>query len=151
MRIVAAVFIGSLFAASCAEPNTLEGSISQSHDLTFDTVSVRLLSQQKVYEIKYLKALDSGDDDVVAKVVFNQPDGGAEADAALDLLELEGKVERITAANDPFPDGLDKANAVFTSGGNDDGEATVGSFASTFDNGKTLNGAFDADLEIVDF
>jgi hypothetical protein len=151
MRLVFCSLVICCFAVGCDEPNTLTGSISQSHDLTFDDVSLRLFSEQGTYELKYTKALEGGGDDVVAKVVFDQPEGGVTADDELDLLALHGTIERITAADDPFPDGLDKANAVFSAGGNDDGEDSVGEFSSTFANGKTLNGTFSTPLEVVDF
>ncbi len=137
---------------ACAEPNTLTGSISQSHDLSFDAVELRLLSEQQVYELKYLKALEGGgEDDKVAKVVFDQPEGGVVVGAELDLLSLSGSVQRTTAANDPFPTGLTTAIAVFAAGGNEAGETTTGKFATTFDNGKTLNGTFETELLTVDF
>ncbi len=154
MRAVIRFFMTASMVASslgCSEPNTLSGSISQSHDLSFDAVQLQLLSQQQAYELKYTKALDSGDDDVVAKVVFDRPAAGVTAEEELDLLALGGIVERVTAANDTFPAGLERANVTFTSGGNDADEATTGSFASTFDNGKTLNGTFEVELAVVDF
>lgn len=137
--------------SGCAEPNTLTGSIDQSHDLTFDSVELRLLTGQSVYELRYLLALEGGGDDVVAKLVFDQPEGGIKVGEQLDLLTLGAKVERITAANDPFPAELDKANATFTAGGKEADEQTTGEFSSTFNNGKTLNGTFDVALEVVEF
>ena len=151
MRALSLCFPVALIAGGCAEPNSLTGSIDQSHDLGFETVELRLLSGQLAYELKYLKALEGGGDDTVAKVVFDQPAGGVVVDAELDLLQLNGRVERITAANDPFPAVLQKASATFAAGGNDAGDPTTGSFAATFDSGKTLNGSFDVALEVVDF
>ena len=151
MRLFVCAFAASLFVAGCDEPNSLSGSISTSHDLTFETVHLSLLSGQGAYELKYLLPLEGGGDDVVAKVVFDRPEGGIVVDEELDLLTLNGKVERVTAANDPFPAGLEKANVTFSAGGNEAGEESVGEFASTFDNGKTLNGTFDVELEVVDF
>jgi len=152
MRLAAAlVSVAALFGLGCAEPNTLSGSISQSHDLTFEEVQLRLLSGQAVYELQYLLPLEGGGNDVIAKIVFNQPEGGIKLGDELDLKTLNVKVERITAGNDPFPAGLEKAVATFTEGGSDDGEATKGEFSSTFDNGKTLNGTFEGDLEVIDF
>jgi hypothetical protein len=152
MRFVVASFVVSAFAVGCAEPNELTGSISDSHDLTFETVELRLLAAQAAYELKYLLPLEGGGgDDVVAKLVFDQPDGGITADDELDLIGLNVKVERITAANDPFPPSVTKAVATFKAGGNEAGEQTTGEFSSTFDNGKTLNGTFDVELEVVDF
>ena len=151
MRRLSAAFIVSFFIGGCAEPNTLTGSISQSHDLTFETVELKLLSGQLAYELKYLKALEGGGEDTVAKIVFDQPEGGAVVDDEIDLVAAAGRVERITAANDPFPAGLEKAIVVFAGGGDEDGADTSGNFAATFDNGKTLNGTFETTLEIVDF
>jgi hypothetical protein len=151
MRLALAFPLAALVASGCAEPNTLTGSIDQSHDLSFETVQLQLLTGQGAYELKYLKALEGGGDDTVAKVVFDQPEGGVVVDEELDLVALNGRVERITAANDPFPAVLQKANATFAAGGNDADEATSGSFAATFDNGKTLNGTFETTLKVIDF
>jgi hypothetical protein len=136
----------------CAEPNSLTGSIDQSHDLTFDQTVLTFLTGQAAYELKYLLALEGGSgDDVVAKIVFDAPAGGISAGDELDLLSLNGKVERITAANDPFPASLDKGVLTFTAAGSAEGDQNTGEFATTFDNGKTLNGTFDVELTVVDF
>lgn len=150
MRCIAGFFI-ALFVAGCPASNTLTGSISQSHDLSFDTVALKLLTGQLAYELKYLLPLEGGGEDVVAKIVFNQPAGGVVVDQEIDLVAVAGRVERVTAANDPFPAGLTTAQATFSVGGNEGGESTAGKFAATFDNGKTLNGSFETVLEIVDF
>ncbi len=151
MRLVSCSLIVACCSIGCAEPNTLTGSIEQSHDLTFDSVSLRLLTDQKVYQLEYRLALEAGGNDIVAKLVFEQPEGGAAAGDDLDLLTLNAKVERITTANDPFPEDLEKANATFTAGGNEADDQTTGEFASTFGNGKTLNGTFDIPLEVEAF
>lgn len=151
MRFAAAVVVVfGLNAVGCAEPNSLSGSIDSSHDLTFDAVGLRLFTDQQAYELKYTKLLDSGDTDVVAKVVFDVPSESVALGTAIDLLNTNGKVERITAANDPFPE-LESGSITFTAGGADEGAATTGEFASTFTNGRTLNGTFDAELEFASF
>jgi hypothetical protein len=115
------VFTSVLLAAmGCEEPNSLKGSITDSHDLAFDTVRLRLFTDQQAYELRYEKALEGGAQDIVAKLVFDVPEGGIVLDKAIDLLPLGGQVERITAKNDPFP-GVERADVTFTAGGVDDG------------------------------
>ena len=136
--------------AGCVEPNTLTGSITDSHDLTFDTVQLRLFTDQQAFELRYEKALESGDQDIVAKVVFDVPDGGLVLDAQIDVLAEAGRVERITAKNDPFP-AVEDADITLTAGGVDDGAATTGTWGATFENGKTISGTFEATLEHASF
>ena len=145
------VFMSVLLAAmGCEEPNSLTGSITDSHDLAFDTVRLRFFTDQQAYELRYEKALEGGAQDIVAKVVFDVPEGGIVLESAIDLLPLGGQVERITAKNDPFP-GVERADVTFTAGGVDDGDATTGAWGATFDNGKTINGTFDVTLEHASF
>ena len=148
--IVALAVVGSALGAGCAEPNSLSGSITDSHDLSFDTVQLRLFTDQQAWELRYEKALDSGDQDIVAKVVFDVPEGGLVLDAPIDVLAEDGRIERITAKNDPFPS-VEDADATFTAGGVEDGAATTGTWGATFDNGKTISGTFEATLEHASF
>jgi len=134
----------------CAEPNRLTGSITDSHDLSFDSVRLRLLTDQQAWELRYEKTLDSGDLDVVAKLVADVPGGGLVLDEQLDVLALNGRIERITAKNDPFP-AVERADLTFTAGGVDDGDAAVGSWGATFENGKTISGTFETPLEHASF
>jgi hypothetical protein len=134
----------------CAEPNSLGGSIADSHDLTFDSVRLRLLTDQQVFELRYEKSLDSGDQDIVAKLVVDVPEGGVVLDTQLDVLALDGRIERITAKNDPFP-AAERADLTFTAGGVEDGERTAGSWGATFENGKTISGTFETPLEHASF
>lgn len=136
--------------AGCEGPNSLKGSITDSHDLSFDTVRLRLFTDQQAFELRYEKALDSGDQDIIAKVVFDVPEGGVVIDQPFDVLAEDGRVERITARNDPFPS-VEDADFTFTAGGVEDGAATTGTWGATFDNGKTIDGAFEAVLEHASF
>ena len=141
-------FIGIVVATTvvgCADDNTLTGSIGTSHDLAFDDVTLRLLTDQNAYELKYLHALEGGGDDVVAKIVFDTPESGVALDDDIDLAANNGVVERITAKNDPFPT-MQTGTFTFTAGGVDDGDVTRGQFNTTFDNGRTLNGTFATTL-----
>ncbi len=149
----------SLFAlaAGCGNPpNFLDGSIKESHDLTFDAVELRFLTDQSVFQLSYFNSLDTEDPsagkDTVAKLTFNEPDGGAVVDKKIDLTAdtAGARVERVTARNDPFPSAFTKGEVTFHTKPAD--KKTVdGDFAITFDNGKTLDGGFEAPLEDVSF
>ena len=148
---------GALFLAGCPPPpNYLDGSVKISHDLTFDSEELRFLSDQKVYQLEYKKALDVNDPsagaDIVVKITFNEPAGGAVQDKAINLLDdaIAGKVERVTAANDPFPTSMKQATVTFHSAATVNTQVT-GEFAVTFDNGETLFGNFETKLEAVSF
>lgn len=142
--------VAALAVVGCDEPNSLKGSITDSHDLSFDTVRLRLLTDQQAYELRYEKALERGDQDIVAKLVFDVPEGGVVLDDQFDVLVEDGRVERITARNDPFPS-VEDADCTFTAGGVEDGAATTGTWGATFDNGKTIEGTFEAILEHASF
>ena len=103
-----------------------------------------------MFELKYLRALEAGGDDIVARVVVDQPAGGVTPDEPIDLVAGNGRVDRVTAANDPFPD-VQAGSLTILAGGVDDGDDTRGEFASTFENGKTLNGTFVAPLAFASF
>jgi hypothetical protein len=147
---VAAAVAMTMTTAGCDEPNTLSGSITDSHDLSFDSVRLRLFTDQDAYELRYEKLLDSGDNDIVAKVICDAPEGGITLNTAIDIIESNGNVERITARNDPFP-GVERGDLTFTSGAVDDGEVSTGEWGATFDNGKTIEGTFEIELEHASF
>jgi hypothetical protein len=152
----AAVLAGALIvpvvagvAGGCLVDNTLTGSIDQSHDLSFDRVELRLLTDQAVYELKYLQPLEAGGDDLVARVVVDQPAPFAPG-TPIDLVAGNGRVDRVTAANDPFPE-LQAGTFTVAGGGVAQDEDTRGDFAATFTNGRTLNGTFRAPLVLLAF
>lgn len=148
--VIALALVSAALSGGCAEQTTLTGSIGSSHDLAFDDVTLRLFTDQGAYELKYLHALDGGGDDVVAKVVFDAPEGGVVLGDDIDLVGQNGVVERITAKNDPFPT-MQTGTLTFTAGGVDDGDDTRGHFNTTFDNGRTLNGTFATTLQHASF
>ncbi len=154
VRVRGALLIAALTCAAvgtgCEEPNSLGGSITDSHDLSFDSVRLRLFTDQDAYELRYEKLLDSGDRDIVAKVIFDAPEGGITLDSAVDIIASDGNVERITAKNDPFP-GVERGDFTFTGGGVDDGALSTGEWGATFDNGKTIEGTFEIELEHASF
>lgn len=142
-----------LLAAACPPPaNFLDGSIKESHDLSFDTVEVRFFPEQTMFEIAYFKELaDDGSTgvDTVAKLVFTQPGSGVVVDEAITLDPAVDVMQRITAADDPFP-GLREGEVTFSTAATV-GETTAGDFSTTFTNGKTLNGAFEGELRSCSF
>ena len=137
-----------------APPNLLDGSIKTSHDLTFDTVELRYIPDQTVYQLSYFRSLDEEGTgaDTVAKITFNEPAGGVVVEQPIDITaaEADGRVERVTAADDPFPADLDTGTVTFLTAPVV-GEVVDGEFAVTFANGKTLNGAFEVELTEVSF
>lgn len=150
MRHVTRLFALAIFVvtfAGCGDPpNHLEGSISSNVSLDFD--ETRLIRYPDLaVQLEYLKVIETGSD-VVAKIVFDTPAGGVKNGEPIDLLAHDGVVERIVAAGDTFPP-MDTGTLTFDEGGSAPGPAS-GSFAVTFDNGRTLNGQFDVELEDVD-
>lgn len=145
-------------AVGCGNPPTfLDGSIKTSHDLAFDTVELRYLSDQTVFQISYFKNLDEeagaeGGQDTVAKITFTTALDAVKAETPIDITtaEAEGRVERVTAADDPFPTKLESGLVTFLTAPVVD-EVTKGELAITFDNGKTLNGGFETPLVEVSF
>jgi hypothetical protein len=134
-------------------PNYLEGSVGDSHNLTFNSVSLRYIPDQLVYQLAYFNSLESGGADTVAKITFNEPAGGAVANTPISLIapEAGATIERITAGDDAFPPTLREGQFTFF----DDpivGNVVSGEFASTFEeNGKTLNGGFKIELTECSF
>lgn len=153
--VVLAAYVAA-FGAGCPEgANTLDGSIKDSRDLTFDSVQLRSLSDQGAWDLQYLKKLEGGgNDDIVAKVAFTEPSGGIKLDEEIDLLdeEIDGVVQRNTAngSSDAFPTGLEKGVITFTAGVKI-GDTAKGEFAATFDNGKTLFGTFETEVTEANF
>lgn len=147
-KTLVAVATALVFATACPPPpNFLDGSVKESHDLTFDTVEVRFFPEQERFEIAYFKQLSEDGStgvDTVAKLVFSQPEGGVVVARAIPLDPAADIMERITAADDPFP-GLREGEVTFATAATV-GETTSGEFSTTFTNGKTLNGGFEGEL-----
>ena len=129
--------------------DTLEGSMSESFDLAFDRTQLRRINGVTI-QLQYLRDIEGSTiPDVVCKIVFDTPAGGIPEGEAIDIITNNGIIERVAVGGEDFP-APELANITFDSGGNEPG-AAAGSFASTFDNGKTLNGTFEADLEELEF
>lgn len=144
------VALFAALAAGCPEaPNSLDGSISESFSLEFDRTEMRRFGGVTL-QLDYLRDIEGASiPDVVCKIVFDTPEGGVVAGEAIDIVANDGIIERIAVGGEDYPE-LELANITFDVGGNEPGPA-AGSFVSTFENGKTLNGNFDTELEDVDF
>ena len=156
-RLLLSLALVSLVAAltGCPPPpNFLDGSIKTSHELTFDSVEMRFLSDQSVYELTYYKNLDEAgtDRDEVVEIAFTQAPEDIVVDTPIDLTRAEANtaVERTTAASDPFPTERESATFTFFVAPVV-GETVSGEFAVTFANGRTLNGAYETELSEASF
>ena len=130
-------------------PNSLDGSIGEVVDLTFDQVQMRQFTSGTI-QLDYLRSIEDTEDfDIVCKVVFDIPEGGINVDTPIDIPANNGRIERVVVAQYAFPE-IYTANITFTSGGDAPGPV-VGEFGATFEGGRTLEGTFDTDLEEIDF
>jgi hypothetical protein len=147
MRVASLVL---LLAVGCGRPpNSLDGSVGATVDLTFDSVELRFFAEQERVQLDYLKELPGGAiPDVVAKVVVGVPAGGFPAGEPHAMDPASDVVERVVAKGDQYAD-LERGEITFDEGGAAAGPAK-GSFAATFVNGKTLNGTFDVEVEVVE-
>ncbi len=151
----ALVLTSSALLTGCPPPpNFLDGSIKTSHDLTFDTVEMRFLSDQSVYELTYYKNLNEAGSqrDEVVEIAFTQSPEDVVAETPIDINTAEARslIERTTAASDPFPTELETATFTFFVAPVV-GETVNGEFAVTFANGRTLNGAYETELAEASF
>ena len=65
MMCRSAFFVAIALVIGCVEePNLLDGSIKSSHSLEFDTVELRFLTDQTVYQLSYFKLLDPENESV---------------------------------------------------------------------------------------
>lgn len=145
--VVGGGVVGSL---GCSAGNSLSGSISESHDLRFESVRLRLFTDQQAWELRYVLPLAGGGDDIVAKVVLDVPTDGWNVGDPIDLPTHGGRLERITARNDPFPE-IERAELTFSRGAVDVDDDSAGSWGATFVNGKTVFGTFQVPLEHASF
>jgi len=143
-----ALLVSALATGCPEEPNSLEGSIDETMSLDFDRTEMRRYDGVTI-QLDYIKELESGDLDIIAKIVFDTPEGGIVVDEGIDILANNGIIERVASDGLDFPP-LEQATITFSSGGTEAGAAT-GRFTATFDNGKTLGGNFDTELEDVEF
>ena len=80
-RVLFAIAAFGLLQTACApEPNSLEGSIRANFDLDFDeTRLVRI--NGGTFQLEYLLTLESGGQNVICKIVFDDPEGGVVLEA----------------------------------------------------------------------
>lgn len=136
----------ALALAACAgDPeNTLDGSVGV--DLDFDRVSLRLIASD--LEIRYLRSVEGGDEEVTAKLVVDVSGVTLAADLEMALTPDNAVVDRVVKDGSTFP-ALEMGTLVVNDGG-DVGEALDGRFGVAFVTGATLSGDFRGVLETVD-
>ncbi|MBI5496542.1 MAG: hypothetical protein HY904_16085 [Deltaproteobacteria bacterium] len=126
--------------------NTLEGSVGSQQDLQFDEVEIRRFPGGEI-QVRY-KRTSGGNNEIVAQVTVQVPSEGITYGRDIDLTTHNGSVTRVIQDGTDYPP-LKSGSIRFDSGGVNDGDATRGRFAATFDNDRTLNGTFDAKLQVV--
>lgn len=124
--------------------NNLSGSAASSADLNFDEVETRRFPDGQL-QVRYLRNRE-GNDEIVCQVTVTPPAGGIAYGQDVDLPSNSGTVSRVVSDGSDFPP-LKAGKIRFDSGGQSDGQRTRGRFSATFENDKTLNGAFDANLK----
>jgi hypothetical protein len=144
---------GALFAAlaalaGCSGPdNSLEGSIGESFSLDFDRVAI--YKQDQVLRIEYLREV-AGATNKVCKIVVDTVglSIGDESVIEDELFRTHVTVQRIANEGGDFPPvqhgKITFETYEFESGGQIDGD-----FECLFDNGRTLSGTFDSQVEEV--
>jgi hypothetical protein len=148
--ILSSLCTSSLWSGCTGDANALTGSIEETHDLTFDSTTFLFLSEQKRFDFRYENSIEgSQGKDIVAKLVFSSPPSGVVVNQAIDLgnADIDAKVERITSGNDDLPE-FKSGSVTFTAGDfaqQNDG-VMEGTFATTLENGKSLNGSFSGNL-----
>ncbi|MEW5850136.1 MAG: hypothetical protein AB2A00_15205 [Myxococcota bacterium] len=128
--------------------NQLSGSIASAEDLQFDEVDARKFPSGEI-QIRY-KRNRNGNNEIVAQVSVLPPAEGIRYGQDIDLPSNRGAVNRVVQSAADFPP-LKSGSIRFDSGAVNSGDATRGRFNATFENDKTLNGTFDAQLEVVGF
>ena len=151
-RCVAGLALAAFAAlASCdrESANYLDGSLTESYDLGFDAVRVRLYTAE--LSIEYV-AKGSGGEQVALRVTVDTNDAQLAAGTVYDLT-TQGSITQGDGTGSPLPD-LDSGDLTLSSYSGADGSAVGGKFDARFitDVGTTLTlrGWFSAKLEVVE-
>jgi hypothetical protein len=137
-----------LLACKALAPNSLDGSLTESYDLAFDTTDARLYTSELA--IEYVEDPE-GAATVVLRVTLDA-DVEPKAGKSYDLVE-HGEITQSGALNTTLPE-LDQGELDLEDYGDKAGDKVVGSFDASFvtDEGQTLQleGRFKTELELVD-
>ena len=137
-----------LLACNALAPNSLDGSLTESYDLSFDETRARLYESELA--IEYVDD-PQGAATVVLRVTLDaevEPKAGK----SYDLVE-HGEITQSGALNPSLPE-LDEGDLDLEDYGNDEGAKVVGSFDAAFVTGEgqtlQLQGRFKTELEVID-
>jgi hypothetical protein len=137
-----------LLACKALAPNSLDGSLTESYDLAFDTTDARLYTSELA--IEYVEDPE-GTATVVLRVTL-KTDVEPKAGKSYDLVKY-GDITQSDATNTTLPP-LDEGTLELEDYGTKSGDKIVGSFDASFvtDEGQTLQleGRFKTELELVD-
>ena len=139
-----------LFLLACAAlaPNSLDGSLTESYDLAFDTTDARLYTSELA--IEYVQDPE-GAAAVVLRVTLDA-DVDPKAGKIYDLVE-HGEITQSDALQSSLPT-LDKGTIELDEYGSDDGAKVEGKFSASFvteeDATLQLEGGFKTELQVVD-
>ncbi len=144
-RLLCIVAIAAL-ATGCSDDNELSGSISESHSLAFDRVTVRL--QDTWLILAYLRDRPSGTEKVCKLVIDTDglPDGATTI--AGDEFFERVNLQRSTFADDAFPP-IESGEIVFDELDLQPSGDVSGEFIIQFDTGHTLIGIFGGKTELL--
>jgi hypothetical protein len=137
--------------ASCdrEDDNYLDGSLTESYDLGFDKVRVRLYPSE--LSIEYVNNGSQGEQ-VALRVTVDTNDAALADDTIYDL-STQGSITQGDGYGSPLPE-LESGDLTLTSYSGADGSKAKGRFDARFltDNGTTLTlrGGFSAKLEVVE-
>jgi hypothetical protein len=130
-------------------PNYLDGSLSESYDLTFDETEARLYSSE--LSVEYVEDPE-GESKVALRVTLDVEGEGPKAGKKYDLFKY-GEVNRSEAYNSPFPE-LSEGYIELDEYGSKEGADVQGTFTASFEteDGSTLQveGGFKTELEVID-
>jgi hypothetical protein len=138
-------------AASCDDEkdNYLDGSLTESYDLSFDSVRIRLYPSE--LSIEYVKNSSQGEK-VALRITLDSNEVPLAADTLYDL-STQGSITQGDGYGSPLPD-LETGELTLDQYSGTDGSKVKGDFEATFltDNNTTLTlrGGFSAKLEVVD-
>jgi len=145
--LAAAVFAA---AASCDKEsdNYLDGSLTESYDLDFDDVRIRLYTDE--LSIEYVAQKSQGEQ-VALRVTVDANEVQLAAGTIYDL-KTQGSITQGAGYGSPLPD-LESGDLTLAKYAGTQGSAVVGNFDARFvtDTGTmlTLRGGFAASLEVV--
>ena len=130
--------------------NYLDGSMTKSFDMKFDTTRVRLYESE--LSVEYVADTDEGEK-IALRVTINSGEVVLESGTAYDMV-TDGTVGRGQGYGSPLPE-IESGTLYLDSYSGEDGSHVSGSFTAKFiasdQSIKTLRGGFSAPLDVVEW